>query len=221
MAGDTILALQSICERIAVAAETARRDPHETTLIAVSKTRGVDEIVPLIAAGHADFGENRVAEGAEKWTSLKVDAPNVRLHLIGQLQSNKASQAVAMFDVIHSVDRLSLVGALAAAQQSVGKRPGIFIQVNVGDELQKGGCSVADLPDLLAASRGSNLDLKGLMAIPPANREPAPYFALLAKLAKDHALPSLSMGMSGDFETAIKIGATHIRVGSALFGPRT
>ena len=220
MANGSNLTLRSVRERIAFAAEAALRNIGDVTLIAVSKTRSVEEIAPLIAAGHVDFGENRVAEAMEKWTSLKIDAPHIRLHLIGQLQSNKAAQAVANFDMIHAVDRLSLVSALAIAQQSLGKRPGVFLQVNIGDEQQKGGCAVADLPDLLMASRAADLDIRGLMAIPPADSEPAPYFALLAELAHDLALPGLSMGMSNDFETAIRLGATHVRVGSALFGPR-
>jgi PLP dependent protein len=192
----------------------------QATLIAVSKNKSVDEIAPLIAAGQRDFGENRVQEAQSKWPALKVAHPDSRLHLVGQLQSNKADEAVALFDVIHSVDRASLVAAIAKAQAKAGRRPLCFVQVNIGDEDQKGGCAVGDVPALLASARDAGLDVGGLMAVPPADREPAPYFALLAKLARDNELTDLSMGMSGDFETAIKLGATHIRVGTALFGAR-
>ena len=142
------------------------------------------------------------------------------LHLVGQLQSNKADEAVALFDAIHSVDRPSLVAALARAMDKAGRRPACFVQVNIGDEAQKGGCPVADLPALLAEARAADLPVQGLMCVPPLELEPAPYFALLAKLARDHGLAGLSMGMSGDFETAVTIGATHVRVGTALFGMR-
>jgi pyridoxal phosphate enzyme (YggS family) len=188
-------------------------------LIAVSKTRAAEAIEPLIAAGQRVFGENRVQEAQDKWPALRERHDGIRLALIGQLQSNKATDAVALFDQIHSLDRPSLVTALARAMES-GKRPDCFVQVNIGDEPQKGGCAVADLPDLLAATRAADLPLVGLMALPPAGVEPAPYFALLAKLARDHGLAGLSMGMSSDFETAVTLGATHIRVGSALFGAR-
>jgi len=188
-------------------------------LIAVSKTHAAVAIEPLIAAGCRLFGENRVQEAQGKWPALREAHPDIRLALIGQLQSNKAADAVALFDQIHSLDRPSLVTALARAMES-GKRPDCFIQVNIGDEPQKGGCAVADLPDLLAAARAADLPLAGLMAIPPAGVEPAPYFALLAKLARDHGFAGLSMGMSSDFETAVTLGATHVRLGSALFGVR-
>ena len=197
----------------------ASRAPGATTLVAVSKTRIADEIEPLIAAGQRDFGENRVQEAQAKWPALRGRHPGLRLHLVGQLQSNKAQDAVTLFDSIHSIDRPSLVAALAKAQDRTGRRPACFIQVNIGDEPQKGGCAVADLPGLLATARAV-LDIVGLMGVPPEGREPAPYFALLAKLARDHGLAQLSMGMSGDYETAVKLGATHIRVGTALFGPR-
>ena len=165
------------------------------------------------------FGENRVQEAQGKWPALREEHPGIRLALIGQLQSNKAAEAVALFDQIHSLDRPSLVTALAKAMES-GRRPDCFVQVNIGDEPQKGGCAVADLPALLAAVRAADLPLAGLMAIPPADVEPAPYFALLAKLARDEGLAGLSMGMSSDFATAVTLGATHVRVGSALFGGR-
>jgi pyridoxal phosphate enzyme (YggS family) len=188
-------------------------------LIAVSKTHPTEAIEPLIAAGQCVFGENRVQEAQDKWPALRERHDGIRLALIGQLQSNKAADAVALFDQIHSLDRPSLVTALAKAMES-GKRPDCFIQVNIGDEPQKGGCAVADLAGLLAAARAADLPLAGLMALPPVGVEPAPYFALLAKLARDHGLVGLSMGMSSDFETAVTLGATHIRVGSALFGAR-
>jgi pyridoxal phosphate enzyme (YggS family) len=212
--------LSEINARIARSAATAGRDPADVTLIAVSKTRTADEIAPLVAAGHRDFGENRVQEAQEKWPALIDAHPAVRLHLIGQLQSNKAEDAVKMAHAIHSVDRISLVTALARAIDKTGKRPDCFIQVNLEDAPQKGGCAVADLPALLTEARSANLPVIGLMCVPPSDLEPAPWFALLAKLARDHGLAGLSMGMSGDFETAIKIGSTHVRVGTALFGDR-
>ena len=206
---------------IAKASKLAGRAPEATTLIAVSKTKTVDEIIPLIAAGHRDFGENRVQEAQSKWPALTASTPGIRLHLIGQLQSNKADEAVGLFDAILSVDRLSLITAIGKAQDKVGRTPACFLQVNIGDEDQKGGCAVAHIPTLLIEARIVGLNIVGLMAIPPAAVEPAPYFALLAKLARDHGLAQLSMGMSGDYETAVKLGATHIRVGTALFGERS
>lgn len=205
---------------IAKAEALARRPAGSTTLIAVSKTQPIEAIAPLVAAGQRDFGENRVQEAAAKWPSLKAATPDLRLHLIGQLQSNKATEAVALFDTIHSVDRPSLVDALADAMAKSGRRPDCFIQLNLGDEDQKGGCAPADLGALLDHARAVGLPIAGLMVLPPADIEPAPYFALLAKLARDHGLAGLSMGMSGDYETAVTLGATHVRVGTALFGPR-
>lgn len=211
--------LAQITTAIARAASMAqRRDP--VTLIAVSKTQDAASIVPLIAEGHRVFGENRVQEAAAKWPALCDATPDIRLHLIGQLQSNKAEEAVALFDAIHSVDRPSLVTALARAMDKVGRRPDCFIQVNIGDEPQKGGVPTADLAGLLAHAHAAALPVAGLMCLPPAGVEPAPYFALLAKLAADHGLDGLSMGMSGDFETAVTLGATHVRIGTALFGAR-
>jgi PLP dependent protein len=212
--------LNEVKARIARAARLAGRKPEEIALIAVSKTHGAEAIRPLIAAGQSDFGENRVQEALAKWPELKAEAPDVRLHLIGGLQSNKAEDAVALFDSLHSVDRSSLVSALAKAMAKLGRRPDCFLQVNIGDEPQKGGCAVADLPGLVEDSRDAGLPVVGLMAIPPADVEPAPYFALLAKLARRHGLPGLSIGMSADFETAVTLGATHVRVGTALFGER-
>lgn len=212
--------LSAIRDRIARAAKLARRDPADVTLIAVSKTHEADAIRPLIAAGQRVFGENRVQEAAAKWPALREETPGITLHLVGQLQSNKAEDAVALFDSIHSVDRPSLVTALALAMDKADRRPPCFIQVNIGDEPQKGGCAVADLPALLAEARAANLPVAGLMAVPPFGLEAAPYFALLAKLARDHDVTGLSIGMSDDFETAITLGATHVRVGTALFGSR-
>jgi pyridoxal phosphate enzyme (YggS family) len=212
--------LADIRHRIAKAAALAQRDPLDVQLIAVSKTHDAETIRPLIDAGQRAFGENRVQEAASKWPELRETTSGIELHLVGQLQSNKAEEAVTLFDAIHSVDRLSLVTALAKAMDKVGKCPICFIQVNIGDEPQKGGCAVADLPGLLAEARDAGLPIAGLMAVPPLGLEPAPYFALLAKHARDHGLTGLSMGMSDDFETAVTIGATHVRVGTALFGSR-
>lgn len=208
-------------EAIARAEKLAGRPAGSATLVAVSKTYDADAIRPLLDAGQRAFGENRVQEAEDKWPALREEYPDVELHLVGQLQSNKAADAVALFDHIHSVDRPSLVAALARAMERAARRPGCFVQVNIGDEAQKGGCAVADLPALLAEARAAELPVEGVMAVPPADVEPAPYFALLAKLARDHGLTGLSMGMSGDYETAVTLGATHVRVGSALFGARS
>ena len=194
--------------------------PGEAILIAVSKTQPAEAIEPLIAAGQRDFGENRVQEAQGKWLPLRAAHPDVRLHLVGQLQSNKAEDAVALFDAVHSVDRPSLVAALVKAMAKSGRRIDCFLQVNIGDEPQKGGCAVADLPALVDLARGEGLPLAGLMCLPPDGVEPAPYFALLARLAQRHDVAGLSMGMSGDYESAVMIGATHVRVGTALFGDR-
>jgi len=213
--------LEDVRGRIARAAKLARRSPDDVTLIAVSKTHPAEAIVPLIEAGQRAFGENRVQEAQSKWLQLRERHPGVELHLIGQLQSNKAEDAVALFDAIHSVDRTSLVTALAKGMDKTGRRPACFLQVNIGDEPQKGGCPVGELPALVAACRDADLPLSGLMCIPPAELEPAPYFALLAELARRHDVTGLSMGMSSDYETAVTIGATHVRVGTALFGERS
>ncbi|HEX4738234.1 MAG TPA: YggS family pyridoxal phosphate-dependent enzyme [Allosphingosinicella sp.] len=212
--------LAEVRARIDKAARLAGRPAESVTLIAVSKTHPAEAIRPLIGAGQRVFGENRVQEAEAKWPALKAEHPDVSLHLIGQLQSNKAEDAIALFGAIHSVDRPSLVDALAKAMGKSGQRPDCFLQVNIGDEPQKGGCATADLPDLLDKAREAGLPVVGLMCIPPADVEPAPYFALLAKLARRHGVTGLSMGMSSDYETAVMIGATHVRVGTALFGER-
>ena len=214
------LPLDQVRARIAAAARIARRNPDEITLVAISKTHPTEAIVPLIAQGQRVFGENRIAEAAGKWPALREAHGDIALHLVGQLQSNKADEAVALFDCIHSLDRPSLLAALARAMDRAGRRPPCFVQVNIGDEAQKGGCAIAALPALLAEARAAAIPLAGLMCVPPMSIEPAPFFALLDKLAADHGLTGLSMGMSGDFETAIQLGATHVRVGSALFGTR-
>lgn len=212
--------LAAVQARIDAAARDAGRNARNVELIAVSKTHDTAAIRPFLAAGHRSFGENRVQEAAAKWPALRSAYPGVVLHLVGQLQSNKAADAIALFDVIHSVDRPSLVDALARAVASAGRRPDCYLQVDIGSEPQKGGCAIADLPVLLARARTAGLPVVGLMAVPPAGIEAAPFFALLAKLAGDHGLARLSMGMSDDFDTAVLLGATAVRVGSVLFGAR-
>ncbi|GAA0453982.1 MULTISPECIES: YggS family pyridoxal phosphate-dependent enzyme [Sphingomonas] len=212
--------LADVRERIARAEQLAKRPAGATSLIAVSKTHEAPAIAPLIAAGQRVFGENRVQEAQAKWPALREATPDIELHLVGQLQSNKADDAVALFDAIHSLDRPSLVAALAKAMDRHDRRPACFVQVDIGDEPQKGGVAVAELPVLLAEARRAELPVIGLMCVPPLELEPAPWFALLAKLADDNGLPGLSMGMSGDYETAVTLGATHVRVGTALFGAR-
>ncbi len=217
---DPATALADITDRIARTAQIAGRKADEVTLIAVSKTHPAERIAPLIAAGQRTFGENRVQEAAEKWPPLREANPDIALHLIGQLQSNKAEDAVGMFDCIHSLDRPSLVSALGKAMDKTGRQVPCFVQVNIGAEEQKGGCAIADLPSLLAEAAAAQIPVIGLMCVPPVGIEAAPFFALLDKLARDHGLAGRSMGMSDDFETAIMLGATHVRVGSALFGAR-
>jgi PLP dependent protein len=207
--------------RLRQAAERSQLAPSDVTLIAVSKTYGAEDILPVLQAGQRHFGENRVQEAQAKWPALKADYPDVTLHLIGSLQSNKAEEAVALFDVIHVLDRPSLAEALAKAMRKQGRRLPCFLQVNIGAEPQKGGCDLDGLPILLAQSQALDLDVTGLMCLPPADKNPAPYFALLQKLAVRHGLAHLSMGMSSDYETAIQLGATHVRIGSAIFGARS
>jgi PLP dependent protein len=214
------LRLADIKAQMAAAAKVAGRSADAIHLVAVSKTRSAEEIEPLILAGQRAFGENRVQEAAAKWPELKLRHPGIELHLIGQLQSNKSEDAVALFDAIHSLDRISLAMALGKAMREQARHIPCFIQVNIGAEEQKGGCAVDALPELLAIAREQGIDVAGLMCLPPADIEPAPFFALLAELAARHALPGLSMGMSDDFATAIMLGATHVRIGTALFGER-
>ncbi len=202
------------------ASDDARRPAQDSVLIAVSKTHDAAAIRPLIAAGQRHFGENRVQEAAAKWPDMRLDHPDIILHMVGQLQSNKAEDAVRLFDVIHALDRPSLLTALARAMDRANRRIPCFIQVDLAGEPQKGGVAPAHLAALIASARAADIPLAGLMTVPPAGLEPAPWFALLAKLADDHGLTGLSMGMSGDYPTAIRTGATHVRVGTALFGSR-
>ncbi len=207
--------------RVALAAEAAGRTPADVRLIVVSKTFGAAEITPVLAAGQRIFGENRVQEAKAKWPALKAEFPNLELHLIGPLQSNKAKEAVELFDAIHSIDREKIARALADEMKKQGKRLELFVQVNTGEEPQKAGVPPRDLPALLALCRGElKLGIAGLMCIPPVEEEAALHFAFLAKLAAENGLAGLSMGMSDDFETAVAFGATHVRVGSAIFGSR-
>ena len=204
---------RTILDQIAAAAALAKRDPSDIQLIAVSKGRPADEIEPLIEAGQRDFAENRVQEALAKWPALLDRYPDLRLHEIGRLQSNKAAEAAQLFETIHSLDRRSLLDALVKTD----KTPSVYVQVNIGEEEQKGGCAIADVGELVEAVRASPLPLAGLMAIPPLGVEPAPYFALLAKLARRHGVSGLSIGMSADFKAAVMFGATAVRVGTALF----
>ena len=208
---------QNILDRIARAAAVARRDPDDVQLIAVSKGRSSDEIQALIDAGQRDFGENRVQEAVAKWPPLLASHSGIAIHAIGRLQSNKAADAVKLFDTIHSLDRRSLLDALVKEAAREARAPRIYVQVNIGEEEQKGGCPIEHVGELVAGVRESPLPLAGLMAIPPLGLEPAPYFALLAKVARRHDVNGLSIGMSGDFETAVMLGATAVRVGTALF----
>ena len=208
---------QKILDEIASVAKLAGRKAADVKLIAVSKTRSSDEIEALVAAGQRDFGESRVQEALEKWPTLRARYPGIRLHCIGRLQSNKATEAVKLFDAIHSVDRRSLLDALVKEAEKTDRRPSVYIQVNIGEEEQKGGCPIGEVGSLVQAARSSALPLAGLMAIPPLGVEPAPFFALLAKLAREHSVEGLSMGMSGDFKSAIMLGATAVRIGTALF----
>lgn len=214
---DAAIRLAEVKDQIARAAKAARRDPRDVTLVAVTKQRGPHEIDPLIAAGVTDFGENRVAEAAGKWPALRAARPGLRLHMIGQLQSNKAEEAIELFDVIHSLDRMSLLKALVAAGEKSRRYPQVYVQVNIGAEEQKGGVAIDGLSELLEAVRASPLPLAGLMAMPPKGLEAGPFFALLADLARRHDVKGLSMGMSSDYITAVMLGATAVRIGSALF----
>jgi pyridoxal phosphate enzyme (YggS family) len=208
---------QQILDGIAAAANLAGREPNDVQLIAVSKSRPVEQIQELIQAGQHDFGESRVQEALAKWPALLARHPDVRLHGIGRLQSNKAADAVGLFEVIHSLDRLSLLDALVKEAEQEHRSPAVYVQVNIGGEEQKGGCAITEVGEIVAAVRTSPLPLAGLMAIPPLGVEPAPYFALLAKLARRHGVTGLSMGMSNDYKAAVMLGATAVRVGTALF----
>ncbi len=213
--------LAEVQGRIAEAARAAGRNPADITLVAVSKTHGADRVREVLEAGHRVFGENRVQEAQEKFPALKAAYPDLELHLIGPLQTNKARDAVALFDVIQSVDRERLAVTLAKEMERAGKRPACFIQVNTGEEPQKAGILPAELDAFVAACRDTHkLPVVGLMCIPPVDEEPALHFALLAKMAARNGLAQVSMGMSADYETAVRLGATHVRVGSALFGAR-
>ena len=209
--------LNRVLRGIASATALGRRGPSQITLIAVSKTRPADEIVPLIAAGQRHFGESRVQEALAKWPTLLASHPDVLLHAIGRLQSNKAAEAVRLFNVVHSLDRRSLLDALSKEAEKAGRFPAVYVQVNIGEEEQKGGCAMDEVGDLVEAVRASPLPLAGLMGIPPLGVEPTPYFALLAKLARRHGVSGLSIGMSSDYKAAVMLGATAVRVGSALF----
>lgn len=209
--------LASVRGDIAAAAKIAGRDPAGVELVAVSKSRASDEIEALIAAGQQEFGESRVQEALTKWPPLLAAHPDVRLHCIGRLQSNKAAEAVKLFETIHSVDRLSLLDALVREAEKARCTPRVYVQVNIGEEEQKGGCAIGEVGKLVDAVRRSPLPLAGLMAIPPLDVEPSPYFALLAQIARRHDVEGLSIGMSGDFKEAVMLGATAVRVGTALF----
>ncbi len=218
---DAAAALGEVRARIEAAERAAGRPAGAVTLVAVSKTYEAEAIRPVIAAGQRVFGENRVQEAAGKWPALRAGHPDLDLHLIGPLQSNKAADAVRLFDAIHTVDRDKIAVALAAEMARQGRRPRLFVQVNTGLESQKAGIDPREAVAFVARCRDAHgLSIEGLMAIPPADEAPAPHFALLKKLAGEAGVAALSMGMSGDFETAIAFGATHVRVGSAIFGAR-
>ncbi len=220
MTVDVAASLATVKAELASAARAAGRDGEAVTLVAVTKTHAAERIVPAIAAGHRVFGENRVQEAAAKWPPLIDGHGAVELHLIGPLQTNKAADAVALFDVIESVDREKLVKALASAMERSGRRPRCFIQVNTGEEEQKAGCLPEDADRLIDEARRADLDVAGLMCIPPFADEPSFHFALLAGIARRNGLPGLSMGMSADYAVAVAFGATHVRVGTAVFGSR-
>jgi pyridoxal phosphate enzyme (YggS family) len=218
---DPVAAIAAVRHDIDAACQEAGRSPHSVTLLAVSKTYDAEAIEPVIAAGQRVFGENRVQEAEAKWPALRERYPDLSLHLIGSLQSNKAKDALALFDAIHSIDRPSLCAALAKEIQKSGRAPLMFVQVNTGAEPQKSGVLPEEADAFIAACRTTyGLPISGLMCIPPAEEAPAPHFALTAKIARRNGLELLSMGMSADFEIAIRFGATHVRVGTAIFGRR-
>ncbi|MBB3020990.1 hypothetical protein FHR70_004080 [Microvirga lupini] len=218
---DAVEGLRQVQESIQRSASDYGRDPASITLVAVSKTFPADAIAPVLAAGQRIFGENYVQEAKVKWPALRESYPDVELHMIGPLQSNKAKEAVELFDVIHTLDRPSLAEALAKEIAKQGKKPRLLVQVNTGEEPQKGGVIPAEVDAFLEACRTRyGLEVEGLMCIPPAEDPPSPHFALLNTIAKRNGLNVLSMGMSADFDAAIQLGATHVRVGSAIFGAR-
>jgi pyridoxal phosphate enzyme (YggS family) len=213
--------VENVRGEIAKAARVAGRDPASVTLVAVSKTFGAEEIEPVLDAGHLVFGENRVQEAKAKWPPLRALYPGLELHLIGPLQSNKAREAVALFDAIHTIDRPKIAGAIAEEMAKQGRGLKLFVEINTGGELQKAGVLPEEADQFLAQCRSEfGLTIAGLMSIPPAEEAPAPHFALLQKIAKRNGLANLSMGMSADFASAISFGATHVRIGTAIFGER-
>ncbi|MAQ45827.1 MAG: YggS family pyridoxal phosphate-dependent enzyme [Confluentimicrobium sp.] len=214
------MSLSEIKQRIEKAEAAAGRAPGSVQLVAVSKVQPDARVRDVLTQGHRLFGENRVQEAAGKWPEFRADFDGVSVHLLGPLQSNKARQAMELFDAIHSVDRPKLARAVARLAQELGQCPDLFLQVNTGEEPQKAGVLPADADDFVAEARALDLPVKGLMCIPPVDEEPSLHFALLRKIAERNGLDGLSMGMSGDFETAIGQGATHVRVGSAIFGAR-
>jgi hypothetical protein len=218
---DAAQRLAEVRDRIAAAAEEGGRDPAAVTLVAVSKTFAADAVRPVLEAGQRVFGENKVQEGAEKWPALRGDYPDVTLHLIGPLQSNKVKDAVAAFDVIETVDREKIARRIAREMAEQGRALELFVQINTGEEPQKAGVPPMEADAFLKTCRKDlELRIAGLMCIPPADEEPAPHFALLAKIAARNGIERLSMGMSADYEIAVQFGATDVRVGSAIFGPR-
>lgn len=218
---DVAANLRAVRERIEEAAKESRRRASDTSLIAVSKTHGAERITSALDAGHCIFGENRVQEAEAKWPPLREAFPSVELHLIGPLQTNKAKAAVAVFDVIQTIDRPKLARVLSEEMSRAGRQRDCFVQVNIGEEPQKAGVPPTEADRLIAECRERyRLRVRGVMCIPPFGQEPSPYFALSAKIAERNSLPWVSMGMSDDYEVAIAFGATHVRVGSAIFGPR-
>jgi len=214
------MSYQAVCDRIAAAARDSGRKPEAVTLIAVSKTQPEDRVAAMVAQGHRVFGENRVQEAQGRWPAFQAEVDGIKLHLIGPLQTNKARVAVAMFDAIHALDRPKLAEVLARLAQERGACPELFVQVNTGAEPQKAGVLPDDCDGFIASCRALDLPLRGLMCIPPETDDPVPHFRMLAQMAARNGLTGLSMGMSGDFEAAIAQGATHVRVGSAIFGAR-
>lgn len=213
--------LAEVLEAIARAARQGERRPEDICLVVASKTQSVERILPLLQSGHRMFGENRVQEAQSKWVQLRAAFPDIELHMIGPLQSNKAEDAVELFDVIETVDRESLVRALLKAMKKLNKRPRLYVEINTGNEPQKAGISPAAADAFLAKCRTEyGLEIDGLMCIPPADQLAAPHFALLAEIAKRNGISNLSMGMSADFPVAIQLGATHVRIGTAIFGAR-